>query len=166
MWWLTKSSPYPGVSKKMFIIFLHKWHMKNDLVIAMNAWYFWINMQCIATSHNDTHKPCWFGFDRICLTTSQILQDIIPPTQQWQCANTTWWRHQTETFSALLARCERNRPVIGVFPSQRPVTWSFDFYSLICAWNGWTNGRVAGKLRRQSAYYDITVMWPIFMTPL
>ena len=31
-----------------------------------------------------------------------------------------------EIFSLLLALCERNPPVTGGFPSQRPVTWSFD----------------------------------------
>ena len=35
-------------------------------------------------------------------------------------------RHQMETFSVLLALCEWNPPVTGVFPSQRPVTRSFD----------------------------------------
>ena len=40
----------------------------------------------------------------------------------------TWWRHQMETFSALLALCEGNTPVTGEFPSQRPVTWSFDVF--------------------------------------
>ena len=28
----------------------------------------------------------------------------------------TWWRHQMETFSALLALCAGNSPVTGVFP--------------------------------------------------
>ena len=32
------------------------------------------------------------------------------------------------TFSALLALCERNPPVLGGFPSQRPVTRSFDVF--------------------------------------
>ena len=36
------------------------------------------------------------------------------------------WRHQMETFSALLALCTGNSPIIGEFPSQRPVTRSFD----------------------------------------
>ena len=36
------------------------------------------------------------------------------------------WRHQMETFSALLALCEGKPPVIGGFPSQSPVTRSFD----------------------------------------
>ena len=34
----------------------------------------------------------------------------------------TWWRHQMETFSALLALCAENPPVTGEFPAQRPVT--------------------------------------------
>ena len=39
-----------------------------------------------------------------------------------------WWRHQMETFSALLAICAGNSPVPGVFPTQRPVTRSFDVF--------------------------------------
>ena len=39
-----------------------------------------------------------------------------------------WWRHQMETFSALLAICARNSPVAGEFPTQRPVTRSFDVF--------------------------------------
>ena len=35
-----------------------------------------------------------------------------------------WWRHQMETFSALLAICAGNSPV----PPQRPVTRSFDVF--------------------------------------
>ena len=46
---------------------------------------------------------------------------LIPP---W----TTWWRHQMETFSALLAFCAENSPVPGEFFAQRPVTRSFDVF--------------------------------------
>ena len=35
-----------------------------------------------------------------------------------------WWRHQMETFSALLAICAGNSPI----PAQRPVTRSFDVF--------------------------------------
>ena len=38
----------------------------------------------------------------------------------------TWWRHQMETFSALLALCAGISPVTDVFPAHRPVTRSFD----------------------------------------
>ena len=40
----------------------------------------------------------------------------------------TWWRHQMETFSGLLALCAGNSPVSGEFPTQRPVTRSFDVF--------------------------------------
>ena len=56
----------------------------------------------------------------------------------------TWWRHQMEAFSALLAICVGNSPVTGGFPTQRPVTRSFDvfFYlrqvkRLSKRWWGW-----------------------------
>ena len=39
-----------------------------------------------------------------------------------------WWRHQMETFSALLAICAGNSPVTGEFPAQRLVTRSFDVF--------------------------------------
>ena len=40
----------------------------------------------------------------------------------------TWWRHQMETSSALLAICAVNSPVTGDFAAQRPVTRSFDVF--------------------------------------
>ena len=41
------------------------------------------------------------------------------------CYQRSWWRHQMETFSALLAICAGNSPVTGEFPAQRPVSRSF-----------------------------------------
>ena len=41
----------------------------------------------------------------------------------------SWWRHQMEIFSALLALCGGNSPETVEFPSQRPVTQSFDVIS-------------------------------------
>ena len=40
----------------------------------------------------------------------------------------SWWRHQMETFSALLAICAGNSLVTAEFPAQRPVTRSFDVF--------------------------------------
>ena len=40
----------------------------------------------------------------------------------------SWWRHQMDAFSALLAICAGNSPVNGEFPAQRPVTQSFDVF--------------------------------------
>ena len=42
--------------------------------------------------------------------------------------NNPWWRHQMETFSALLALCAENSVVTGEFPSQTPATRSFDVF--------------------------------------
>ena len=40
----------------------------------------------------------------------------------------TWWRHQMETFSALLAICAGNSPVLSEFLAQKPVTRSFGVF--------------------------------------
>ena len=40
----------------------------------------------------------------------------------------SWWRQEMEEFSALLALCAGNSPVTGEFPSQRPVTRSFNVF--------------------------------------
>ena len=63
-----------------------------------------------------------------------------------------------ETFSALLAICAGNSPVIGEFPAQRPVKRSFYIF-LICAWmKDLVNNREAGDLRRHCVHYDFIVM--------
>ena len=48
--------------------------------------------------------------------------------RRMQFRKCSWWRHQMETFSALLAICAGNSPVPGEFPTQRPVTRSFDVF--------------------------------------
>ena len=67
----------------------------------------------------------------------------------------SWWRHQMETFSALLAICAGNSPVSGEFPAQRPVTRSFDVFFDVRVW---VNTREAGHLRRYRIHYDVIVM--------
>ena len=64
----------------------------------------------------------------------------------------TWWCHQMETFSALLAICVGNSPVTG--------GWRGDLtFSSICArLKGWVNNLEAGDWRRHRAHYGITVM--------
>ena len=59
-------------------------------------------------------------------------------------SHNSWWRHQMEAFSALLAICAGNSPVPGEFPTQRPVTRSFDIFfdlrpnkRLSKQWWGW-----------------------------
>ena len=52
----------------------------------------------------------------------------VPRTFSRSPRSLIWWRHQMETFSALLALWAGNSPVTGEFPSQRPVTHSFDVF--------------------------------------
>ena len=74
-----------------------------------------------------------------------------------------WWRHQMETFSALLAICAGNSPVPGEFPTQRPVTRNFDvFFDLR---NSWVNNGEAGDLGRNRAHHYVRVMlWHVLLT--
>ena len=70
----------------------------------------------------------------------------------------SWWRHQIETFSALLAICAgiHRSPVNSPHKGQWRGALMF---SLICAWiNGWVNNGEAGDLRCHRAHYDVTVM--------
>ena len=54
----------------------------------------------------------------------QSQQHCYPASLFWY----PWWRHQMETFSALMAICAGNSPVTDEFPLQRPVTRSVDVF--------------------------------------
>ena len=105
-----------------------------------------------------------FVRDTITMTQIEVWQNLICIRLHWrQCKPVSrqgigaytlsgsrtdkiisWWRHQMEIFSALLAICAGNSPVTGEFPTQRPVTRSFDVYfdlrpneRLSKQWWGW-----------------------------
>ena len=67
----------------------------------------------------------------------------------------TWWRHQMETFSALLA-IVRGIPVNSPHKGQWRGALMFSLISARI--NGWVNNREAGDLRRILPHYDVTVM--------
>ena len=92
----------------------------------------------------------------------------------------TWWRHQMETF--LLAICAGNSPVPGEFPTQRPVTRSFDvFFGLRLnkrlskqPWGWWFETPLGPLWRHRNdnvcRSYSINTLrpwttWPIFWNP-
>ena len=68
------------------------------------------------------------------------------------------WRHQMETFSALLAICAgiHRSPVNSPYKGQ----WrgAFMFCLISTRMNGWVNNRESGNLRLHHAHYDVTVM--------
>ena len=82
----------------------------------------------------------------------------------------SWWRHQMETFSALLVICAGNSPVNGEFPAQRPVTRSVDILFDVRLnkrlgkqwWGGWfeTLSHPLWRHRSDNACKDvINVTW-------
>ena len=78
-----------------------------------------------------------------------------PPMDYFYISHISWWRHQIDTFSALLALCERNPPVDSNHKGQGRGALML---TLICAWtNGWVKDRNAGDLRRHRAHCDVIV---------
>ena len=75
-----------------------------------------------------------------------------------QHSSNSWWRHQIETFSALLAICAGNSPTPVNSPHKGQWRGALMF-SLICVWiNVWVNNREAGDLRRYRVNYGVIVM--------
>ena len=74
----------------------------------------------------------------------------------------SWWRHQMETFFALLALCAGISPVTGELPSQRPVPRRFEVFFYPRLNKGWANTREASDWRRYRAHYDVIVMCRVF----
>ena len=64
----------------------------------------------------------------------------------------TWWRHQMETFSTLLAICAGNSPVM------HNGQWCGALIFSLISINGWVNNREAGDLWHHHTHYDVTAM--------
>ena len=91
-----------------------------------------------------SHCPAYINFQNMYIQCYYI----------WHSSK-SWWRHQMETFSALLAICAGNSPVSGEFHAQRPVTRSFDVFfdlrrnkRLSKQWWGWWFETVSSPLWR------------------
>ena len=65
-----------------------------------------------------------------------------------------------ETIPTLLALCVGNSPVTEEFPSQRPVTGSFDVFFDLRLNKRLSNNREAGDLRCHCTHYDVIVISP------
>ena len=93
------------------------------------------------------------------LTTVQTLTDMKNEIST-STATMTWWRHQMETFSALLALWEGNPPFNDGFPSQRPVTRSFEFFYLCL------NKRLSKQARHRWFETPLRSLWRHCNDPL
>ena len=89
---------------------------------------------------------------------------IMGSRGQWEFP-LSWWRHQMEPFSALLALYAGNSPVpvnsLHKGQWRRALMFSF-IYARI---NDWVNNPEAGDLRRQRGHYDV-VTYFFFQMPL
>ena len=146
------------ISIKISLKFVPKFPINNNpVLVQIMAWRRSGDkplpepMMVSLLTHICVARPQWVKIDQYQPTTNReacvhflssvvmqsLLDEFIEPN--------TWWRHQMETLSALLAVCAGNSPVTGEFPAQRPVTLSFDcffFYlrlneRLSKQWWGW-----------------------------
>ena len=102
--------------RKFFVRYYAKGHSLWDL--SREHWYYWKYRYCNVD------------------TLEAFVTALPVPNMKWLALEMSrrcklpgghtswWWRHQMETFSALLALCV----VTGEFPSQRPVTRSFAIF--------------------------------------
>ena len=74
-------------------------------------------MVCWRTAASHYLNQCWriINCGWKTLTKEQFHKCSRYPFVKWF----SWWRHQMETFSALLAICARNSPVPGEFPQTK-----------------------------------------------
>ena len=114
--------------------------------------YMYANIPVCAHTVKNVTRPC---YERGLTIENGLLGNSLDETNSWLNRMNHWmkikshqnisqqlkaalnnckslWRHQMETFSALLAICAGNSPVTGEFPTQRPVTRSFDVYFDLC----------------------------------
>ena len=91
--------------------------IQGTIAVENSCWYNSISVTRVATMF--VHATAAQLTYIMCVSH----EDIMTKKSFW-----SWWRHQMETFSALLALCAGNSPVTGEFPAQRPVTHSFDVF--------------------------------------
>ena len=70
-------------------------------------------------------RMCW-SIQNVFIQMSNSVDTVLKCKAPY--IESSWWRHQVETFSALLALCAGNSPVPDEFPAQRPVKRSFDVF--------------------------------------
>ena len=118
-----------------------QWHAKTHLFFVF-YWPFntsWPNDTCICKIGITTQRPyksvnyLVVVYQTCAAIESHLVQVPLPfPWCLAPVAQMAWWRHEMETFSVLLAICAGNSSVIGEFPTQRPVTRSFDVFFDLC----------------------------------
>ena len=112
----------------------------------------------------------WFIAESIWIKHITLAKTYMHYPWAWSHNNLgscSWWRHQMETFSALLAICAGKSPVTDGFPAQRPVTRSFDiFFDLRLnkrfskqSWGWWFETLSCPLWRHGNVYVLFRDMW-------
>ena len=100
-----------------------------------HLWPFCVNKMTTTTTTTTTrnifsHQTIHGTIESIFYNAIEISVNRASCSMKWWSVGRfmSWWRHQMEIFSALLAICAGNSPVPGEFPAQRRVTRSFDVF--------------------------------------
>ena len=141
----------------------------NDATVEV---WEWVSKFTPLETGHVINYPCWdltqsvllecasgvIDYCKYPFSYNRILSDIHQSIAWSRADSGSWWRHQMETFSALLALCAGNSPVPVNSPHKGQWRGALMF-SLIYAWiNDWVNNRQAGDLRRYCCHYDVNVM--------
>ena len=118
--------PVPSISRCIHIVYRHKnvWEYQWSNFIY-NCLSTFIHYVCCKDALLDCSPPGGEGCES--LTRVDEIIDYLFENFKWKFS-IPWWRHEMETFSALLALCVGNSPVTDEFPSERLVTPSFDVF--------------------------------------
>ena len=127
----------------------------NMLIFVLDTYNeaMWDICNTCKTVNTDVVHSVWSEFHHIERTESLIM---------------SWWRHQMETFSAFMAICAGNSPVPGEFPTQRPVTRSFDVYFVLSpnkrlskqSWGWWFETLSPPLWRHRNVFFTLLWIWP------
>ena len=133
--------------------------MGTKSIVVFFAYLCVIKLEC--------YQSMGFGVFRIChraldvqFGEAEIDSPVIGTVSQisfQRQIEKSWWRHQMETFSALLALWAGHRSPVS-YPHKGQWRGALMF-SLICTLiNAWVNNREAGDLIRHRAHYGVIII--------
>ena len=133
-WWCRyQTSQQKYTLNKCFELLLISTHLRNTSLI-FNAFLDALSVKKSVLTKDNTVKTLNSFISALCVTKDVKCWKMLQRRcwlRRWLHSYFrvylyyTWWRHQMETFPALLAIGAGNSPVLGEFPAQRPVTRSF-----------------------------------------
>ena len=141
VWWCLGNIPFWYSSKNIWIYHPHP-----------HVWIFEVSLR-------KSKNPLMSSISGVDIFRNSYTQETTECSEVMSPdVSISWWRHQMETFSALLAICAGNSPVPVNSPHKGQWRGALMF-TLICARiYSWVNNSEAGEMRRYRAHYDVIVM--------